>query len=94
LPISRQAALQSRQPRKIITGWPSDSLEKREAYPLFPLFVHKDGNEISVKISGSPLRDEQGNNMDAVFFLRDQREIRVMKEQLIRGPRLTTLLVF
>ena len=73
-------------------GWPSDVFIHEGGISSFAYtFVHEDGDEIPVEISGSPLCDDQGSHLGAVLLLRDLREIRSMEEQLARTKRLASL---
>ncbi len=84
--------LKGRSPKDLFTGWPVDSLKEHGGIASFSYtFLHKDGGEVPVEISGSPLLDDQGNNLGAVFLLRDLREIRAMEKKLVRSRRLASL---
>lgn len=84
--------LKGHRPKDLFTGWPIDSLNEHGGISSFSyIFTHKDGGEVPVEISGSPLLDGQGNNLGAVFLLRDLREIRAMEKQLVRSRRLAAL---
>jgi len=84
--------LKGNSPKDLFAGWPIDSLKEHGGIASFSYtFLHKDGAEVPVEISGSPLLDDQGNNLGAVFLLRDLREIRAMEKKLVRSRRLASL---
>ncbi len=84
--------LKGKQPEELFPGWPVDVLRKDGSISSFTYsFIHEDGSEVPVEISGSPLLDDQGNDLGAVLLLRDLREIRSMEEQLSRSQRLASL---
>ena len=84
------AGLKGKRPEDLFTGWPADS-RHTQGTAFSYTFVHKDGTEIPVEISSSPLLDDQGNTLGAVFLLRDLRSIRSMQNQLDRARRLAAL---
>ncbi len=84
--------LKGNRPKDLFAGWPVDSLKERGGISSFSYtFLHGDGGEVPVEISGSPLLNDQGDNLGAVFLLRDLREIRAMEKQLVRSRRLAAL---
>ncbi len=84
--------LKGSSPKDLFAGWPVGSLEEHGGIASFSYtFLHENGSEVPVEISGSPLLDDQGNNLGAVFLLRDLREIRAMEKKLIRSRRLASL---
>jgi two-component system sensor histidine kinase HydH len=86
------ADLKGRRPEEVFTDWPVDSLEQHDGISSFSYtFVGRDGHEVPVEISGSPLMNEEGSRTGAVLLLRDLREIRAMEEQLARSQRLASL---
>ena len=76
----------------LFPGWPDLVPGNQHGDTAFSyIFSGKDNEEVPVEISSSSLRDEQGNELGAVFLLRDLREIRAMQEQLNRSRRLASL---
>ncbi|NOQ45161.1 MAG: PAS domain-containing protein [Desulfobulbaceae bacterium] len=85
-------SLKGNRQDELFRGWPADVLKKDGSVSSFAYtFVHDDGAEVPVEISGSPLLDDQGHDLGAVLLLRDLREIRSMEEQLARSQRLAAL---
>lgn len=85
-------SLKGNRQDELFRGWPADVLKKDGSISSFAYtFVHDDGVEIPVEISGSPLLDDQGHGLGSVLLLRDLREIRSMEEQLARSRRLAAL---
>ncbi len=84
------AELQGKRPEDLFSGWPADS-RHTQGTAFSYTFVHKDGAQVPVEISSSPLLDDQGNILGAVFLLRDLRSIRSMQKQLDRARRLAAL---
>ncbi len=81
-----------KRPEDIFADWPINSLEIGAGISSFSYtFIHPDGNEIPIEISGSPLLDEQGKKTGAVLLLRDLREIKSMQAQLARARHLASL---
>jgi len=84
--------LKGNRPEDLFAGWPLGSLKKHNGISSFLYtFLHPDGDEIPVEISGSPLLDERGQVTGVVLLLRDLREIRSMEGQLARSQRLAAL---
>jgi len=84
--------LQGRFPEDLFPNWPTSGRQQGERVTSFSYtFVHDDGKEVPVEISGSALLDGEGENLGAVLILRDLREIRSMQEQLARSRRLAAL---
>ncbi len=84
------AVLKGKRPEDLFAGWPADSRHKQGTAFSYT-FVHKDSTQVPVEISSSPLLDDQGNTLGAVFLLRDLRSIRSMQNQLDRARRLAAL---
>ncbi len=84
------AELQDKRPEDLFAGWPADS-RHMQGTAFSYTFVHKDGTQVPVEISSSPLLDDQGNTLGAVFLLRDLRSIRSLQKQLDRARRLAAL---
>ena len=84
------AELQGKRPEDLFAGWPADS-RHTQGTAFSYTFVHKDGTQVPVEISSSPLLDDQSHTLGAVFLLRDLRSIRSMQKQLDRARRLAAL---
>ncbi len=86
------AELKGKELVELFLDWPIHALKEDGRISSFSYtFIHKDGVEVPVEISGSPLLDDQEHNLGAVLLLRDLREIRSMEEQLARSQRLASL---
>ncbi len=84
------AELKGKRPEDLFADWPADS-RHTQGTAFSYTFVHQDGTQVPVEISSSPLLDDQGNTLGAVFLLRDLRSIRSMQNQLDRARRLAAL---
>ena len=84
--------MEKKLPGVLFNNWPIDLHNDNNMHSSFSYtFTHENGNELEVEVSGSPLRDEEGNNNGTVYLLRDLSQIRAMEAQLARSHRLASL---
>ncbi len=89
---SPQSEIEGKEMGEVLPSCPLEQLhQQKEVLEKLVLCSQKDGEEISLKVSGSQLLDPDGNRIGTVLILRDMRDIRTMEQQLERARRMAAL---
>ncbi|WP_456385241.1 two-component system sensor histidine kinase NtrB [Desulfolithobacter sp.] len=77
---------------RVFANWPGEQICTKQGVVALEYEIQRTDNlSIPVRLSSSPLKDQEGNRLGTVVIIRDIRDLRAMEEQLERSRRLAAL---
>ncbi len=77
---------------RVFANWPGEQICTEQGVAALEYEMQRtDNRSIPVRLSASPLKDQEGNRLGTVVIIRDIRELRAMEKQLERSRRLAAL---